>query len=204
MDRKSKTRLRNTEDILQAAQQLFAERGVAAVSMDDIALASGFSKGSLYNYFENRDELIWSVVQNLHTNFLDRAESILAGIQPFRERFRQFLETAFEMLEKTVGLSEILDFLMTTMDCCNLNQGEGNKPALEFSQSFHTRLQPYFTAAYRKKELAVADGVRFSLTLVMAIHHLHKAGQLGLISQERKDNYKFLMELLLPKSNCNE
>ncbi|MEC3916874.1 TetR/AcrR family transcriptional regulator [Nocardia sp. CDC160] len=42
------------ERILDAAARLFAERGVAAVGMGDIAKAAGCSRATLYRYFENR------------------------------------------------------------------------------------------------------------------------------------------------------
>lgn len=45
------------ERILDAASVLFAERGVAAVGMDDIARAAGCSRATLYRYFANRERL---------------------------------------------------------------------------------------------------------------------------------------------------
>lgn len=42
------------ERILDAAAELFAERGVAAVGMRDIAAAAGCSRATLYRYFDNR------------------------------------------------------------------------------------------------------------------------------------------------------
>ncbi|GAA1082085.1 TetR/AcrR family transcriptional regulator [Tsukamurella spumae] len=46
-----------TERILDAAADLFAEHGVAAVGMDDIARAAGCSRATLYRYFANRERL---------------------------------------------------------------------------------------------------------------------------------------------------
>ncbi|MDQ1319611.1 MAG: hypothetical protein QG655_854, partial [Actinomycetota bacterium] len=43
--------------ILHAAGELFAERGVDAVEMQDIARAAGCSRATLYRYFENRAAL---------------------------------------------------------------------------------------------------------------------------------------------------
>lgn len=42
------------ERILDAAAALFAERGVTAVGMGDIAKAAGCSRATLYRYFDNR------------------------------------------------------------------------------------------------------------------------------------------------------
>ncbi len=45
------------EQTLAAAHELFAERGYAAVKMDEIAAAVGVTKPLLYNYFGNKEQL---------------------------------------------------------------------------------------------------------------------------------------------------
>ena len=45
------------ERILDAAAEVFAERGVAATGMGDVARAAGCSRATLYRYFENRHAL---------------------------------------------------------------------------------------------------------------------------------------------------
>jgi AcrR family transcriptional regulator len=45
------------ERVLAAVTDLFAERGFHRTEMDEIARRAGISKGSLYNYFKNKDEL---------------------------------------------------------------------------------------------------------------------------------------------------
>jgi AcrR family transcriptional regulator len=48
---------RNRLKVLDAAEQLFATRGVAAVSMDDVAAAAGVGKGTLYRRFGDKSGL---------------------------------------------------------------------------------------------------------------------------------------------------
>ena len=47
--------------VLRAAQELFAERAVDRVSMDDIAAAADYTRRTLYNYFESFDEICLSL-----------------------------------------------------------------------------------------------------------------------------------------------
>jgi AcrR family transcriptional regulator len=49
--------------ILQAAFKLFMRNGIKSVSMDDIALSLGVSKKTLYRWFENKDQLVMSMLQ---------------------------------------------------------------------------------------------------------------------------------------------
>jgi AcrR family transcriptional regulator len=60
MDASVRTRLSRDdrmEQTLEAAHGLFAERGYAAVTMDEIAAAVGVTKPLLYNYFGNKERL---------------------------------------------------------------------------------------------------------------------------------------------------
>lgn len=59
------TRSRKTrEAILREAEHLFAERGYAATSVNDIASAAGVSVGSLYRYFEDKYQLFLALLAN--------------------------------------------------------------------------------------------------------------------------------------------
>src|SRR5713226_5774210 len=50
------------ERIVQAAAELVAEKGVAGVSLDDVRARTGASRSQLYHYFEDRDDLVRTVV----------------------------------------------------------------------------------------------------------------------------------------------
>ena len=51
--RKKEQRAVHRENIASAASVLFMENGITATSMSDIAEAAGYSKATLYVYFEN-------------------------------------------------------------------------------------------------------------------------------------------------------
>jgi AcrR family transcriptional regulator len=70
---------RNRRKVLAAAAELFAARGVAGVSMDDVAAAAGVGKGTLYRRFGDKSGLAAAL--------LDERESalqheLLAGPPP--------------------------------------------------------------------------------------------------------------------------
>src|ERR1700684_4437387 len=49
--------------IVEGARSIFLAQGFDAASMNDIARASGVSKGTLYVYFENKEQLFAAIVQ---------------------------------------------------------------------------------------------------------------------------------------------
>lgn len=53
------------EAILDVAQACFLDRGFAATSMSTIAAKVGGSKGTLYNYFKNKEELFAAMMQRM-------------------------------------------------------------------------------------------------------------------------------------------
>lgn len=55
----------NRDEILNTAVRLFAERGYDAVSTGMIAAALGITKGALYRYFENKQQLFDSIIQKM-------------------------------------------------------------------------------------------------------------------------------------------
>ncbi|MBK7992025.1 MAG: TetR/AcrR family transcriptional regulator [Blastocatellia bacterium] len=51
------------EKILDTAAQLFYEKGLQAVGVDEIVLQAGIAKMTLYKYFLSKDQLILAVVE---------------------------------------------------------------------------------------------------------------------------------------------
>ena len=49
--------------VLRAAGQVFAERGFAAASLDQVAAAAGFTKGAVYSNFGSKDELFLALME---------------------------------------------------------------------------------------------------------------------------------------------
>jgi len=43
---------------MEAAEKLFMEKGYTATTMNGVAAAAGFAKGTLYHYFANKAELL--------------------------------------------------------------------------------------------------------------------------------------------------
>jgi AcrR family transcriptional regulator len=70
---------RNRRKVLAAAAELFAARGVAAVSMDDVAAAAGVGKGTLYRRFGDKSGLAAALLDERETELQQR---MLAGPPP--------------------------------------------------------------------------------------------------------------------------
>ena len=65
-------------EILSAALASFADRGFAATRLDDVAARAGVTKGTLYLYFRNKEELFKAVVRQELVTAIERAEAMVA------------------------------------------------------------------------------------------------------------------------------
>lgn len=85
--RKKEPRSVHRENIASAASALFIERGIAATSMDDIAKAAGYSKATLYVYFENKEEIVGILVLNSMKKLYDYISSALIQHETTKARY---------------------------------------------------------------------------------------------------------------------
>jgi AcrR family transcriptional regulator len=67
--------------ILDAALAVFAEHGLVAARLDDIARRAGLSKGTIYLYFPNKEELFREVIRSSVIAFIEQAEEYSANAQ---------------------------------------------------------------------------------------------------------------------------
>jgi AcrR family transcriptional regulator len=65
------------EEIIAAALDLFVERGYASTRLDDVAACAGVSKGTLYLYFENKEDLFKAVVRGNVVPMLQHGEALV-------------------------------------------------------------------------------------------------------------------------------
>jgi AcrR family transcriptional regulator len=67
------------DQVVEAARELFGDRGSLDVSMADIADAAGVSRSTVYNYFSTRDELLAACLHEGQTKLLESIKSAVDG-----------------------------------------------------------------------------------------------------------------------------
>jgi AcrR family transcriptional regulator len=88
-----KTQLNRREDIIHAAQILFAEKGFEKTSVDEIAKYIGISKGSVYLDFKNKNEIYVAIVEQSAIALLEQIElRIKEAKAPYLDALGRFLK----------------------------------------------------------------------------------------------------------------
>ncbi|GIZ53257.1 TetR family transcriptional regulator [Noviherbaspirillum aridicola] len=99
------------QELLAAALDLFVERGFAATRLDDVAARAGVSKGTLYLYFANKEELFKAVVRENVLPALGEAEDTVGSFEgSTADLFREIVFGWWDRIghSKVSGISKLM------------------------------------------------------------------------------------------------
>lgn len=83
------------EAILKRAAALFAQHGYVGTSMNDVAVACGLSKPTLYHYYRDKDEMLASIAEGHVSRLMQLVESVEADSPGAPEDRLEMLITRF-------------------------------------------------------------------------------------------------------------
>lgn len=92
------------DQILDAATEVFAEKGFGDTRMDDIVQESGLSKGTLYWYFKSKDEIILSIFERMFSREFQELENLIAENGTAEDRLLYYTERAIEDVTRMLRL----------------------------------------------------------------------------------------------------
>lgn len=96
-ERKEREKQRRRDEILDAAEKVFFNKGVQLATMDDVAEAAELSKGTLYLYFKSKEELYLAlhlrglaIMDQMFMKASDKHEKGLDKVMAIGEAYYQF------------------------------------------------------------------------------------------------------------------
>jgi len=139
---REKTLLTRRQHILDAAIRVFAKSGYHRTTIKEISAASGVSDGTIYNLFENKEELLLSALDPLDesknsptpppaTSFADVEQFVRHS---FRRRWETFTPETLDVLR--VVLSEVL----TNPELRDLYVKRAILPAITLPEAYFKKL----------------------------------------------------------------
>ncbi|MBU5443000.1 TetR/AcrR family transcriptional regulator [Paenibacillus sp. MSJ-34] len=78
--------------IIQCAKELFSQKGYGAVSMEEIRIRSGISKGSIYYHFKSKEQLFITLLDINMNEWIDKWNAISAPLRTETERLYRLAE----------------------------------------------------------------------------------------------------------------
>lgn len=113
LSRRERERLTRRRAMLRAAQAVFAEKGYAGATLDEIAERAEFGKGTLYNYFEGgKEEILFAVFEQIYDEVCDLIRDVFSSEkvdnQSLRAAFHDFVRAYFDFFQERDDLFMIL------------------------------------------------------------------------------------------------
>lgn len=92
------------KNIIQAAREVFIEKGYAETSMSDIAARVGMNRPALHYYFRTKDRMFEAVFADIVHSFLPSIQEAVACDAPLEERLRRVVDIYYGALLKNPSL----------------------------------------------------------------------------------------------------
>jgi len=165
LDAKSPHRLKDRfreetgQAVLAAAEQVFAQEGLHAASMAQIADRAGVAVGTLYNHFKDRETLLEALLDRRRKELLNRIDQQLAQLskERFNTQLQGFLHVLFEHFEEHRAFLLIV-FEHGAWKKCN-----------ETPRSLHQRIEALLRLGRREKVLRADMHQSFAVVLLSAV-----------------------------------
>ncbi len=181
------------DEILKAARILFSKKGYSGTTLDDIAKRVGITKGTIYLYFKNKEDLIASVVECELAKMLVDFNLLRGTGIPVEKKIGQIVRRIFERVGEGRELYRLLDPDIIRM-----------YPSLR--AVFRRRLKPSFEKSIRVLQETIEEGINggvfkpydpFKIALIIhaMIFGLMKSWSLG--AKIESTDKKLLEDLVL-------
>jgi AcrR family transcriptional regulator len=147
--------------ILEVARRLFAEHGVEAVSMHQIATTAGIGQGTLYRRYAHKGALCVDLLRESHEQFVGEITRLLAAraASPALERLDNVLSCMVTFLEEQGTLLSAIAAANARYWLCNEaeNARQPAPPHAPLREWLHAVLVALLAEAVERGELAALD-----------------------------------------------
>jgi AcrR family transcriptional regulator len=179
--------------LIASARHVFATRGFEGASLDEIADAAGYTRGAIYRYFANKEDLFFAVSDAINTELLDTfAEELdLEGNSALDDN----RQTAATWMKALAGNKEIWALNV------ELSLYEYRNPAVQ-ERSAAQRRQNRATVAAFMEHYVAAQGITLKVPVETIAAILLNASdgfvQAARIDTDAEDLFVTFLDLFLP------
>lgn len=96
-----------SQEILQAARKLFARKGLAGTTMDEIAREAGLAKGTLYLYFASKHEIYLKELQRGAECLFEQTQKEMEAATGLPAKIRAFVWSRLRFAEENRDFYQI-------------------------------------------------------------------------------------------------
>ena len=175
-------KVQKRKDIALACKDLFVQNGIKDLTISQIAQTAGIGKGSLYDYFKNKDDVVFEIVDILlHEHNLVKEERILA-VNTTKEKIKIFFNIFYDA--KDVELRQLYkEFISISLVTPTEAMIEHHTECFE---NYYNWLENILKDGIEKKEIipdtlklakglfVLGDGIFIASTVTNSINNVQK------------------------------
>ena len=94
--------LKTRQKLVDIARQLFAKKGIGGTTMNDIAVASGKGRRTLYTYFKSKEDVYYAVIESELERLSDKLDEVAAKKTSPQDKIIELIYTHLSMIKETV------------------------------------------------------------------------------------------------------
>lgn len=94
--------------IMEAGIQVFSKKGYHNAKMEDIAVAAGIGKGTIYEYFSSKLQLFQEIMETSFQLYSDSISTEKTSLMSLETRIRLITENHFRFCQQNAELSRII------------------------------------------------------------------------------------------------
>lgn len=106
--RREREKTLHRREILEAAKCVFARKGFAATTIDEIAQEAEFSKGAMYVYFDSKEDLFVSLIQEKSDDIEGRFREVVESSDDPETKIKDLVETHLTFFEEDKDFFQII------------------------------------------------------------------------------------------------
>lgn len=160
MNKRIQQSLQTKKRIIEAAKELFIEKGYFNVSVDDIVEKANSSKGGFYTHFKTKEELIINMVpmvDEAYSNFIQLNKEYKNTL----DKIKAFINYVFEIMENDIGLE-----FMSAIYSSQIKDLTTHRFLIESDRVYYHVISSLIEEAKRKSEIASDISVDDIVTII--------------------------------------
>lgn len=129
---------------------MFARKGYANTLVEDVAGEAGVSKGTIYTYFDRKEELLGAVYHGLREELRGREEDVLSSDRPPLDKIRLMLRSFVDVVGSREALAQVI------LDIWIAGMRDPDRFGIDFSDvyaSYRALLKELLSAAQVRGEM---------------------------------------------------
>ncbi|MGD8749377.1 MAG: TetR/AcrR family transcriptional regulator [Balneolaceae bacterium] len=150
-ERKAREKERRRNQIIDAAEKVIFSQGLDQATMDEIAEEAELSKGTLYLYFKNKNELYMAITERGSQILNDRIAKIFSGAHTGLELIRLLGETYLDFVRKNPDYFKAFMYYESLSDAEELEKSE-------FAQTCESNRREALNYMIRALQIGMQDG----------------------------------------------